>query len=569
MKKKRKIRCILPQKFGIERCTQIQSELSISYPSVQILLGRGYEGPQEMKEFLFPSLDALHDPFLLRDMDRATDRIIKAIKGKEPILIYGDYDVDGITSIAVLVKNFIRLGADVYYYIPNRIKEGYGLSEGGIRSAGEKGFKLIITVDCGINASDEVKLAKSLGIDVIITDHHIPRVELKDAFAVIDPLSNGEVYPFKKLAGVGVAFKLLEAIFSKLNMGKEELFSDLDLVALGTVADVVPLIGENRILARKGIERLRKTDKIGLLALIEKSGAKKQNLGTYEIGFILAPRLNASGRLNTANKSLELLLTKDREKAWENATFLEGVNRERQELQKKVMRESIEIIEREGYAQGVQGIVLAKDDWHEGVVGIAASKMAEKYGRPTILISTPDRFGKGSGRSIKSFSLLNALDKCKEYLIRYGGHRYAAGITIDKEKIDDFRTAFNRVVAEQLNEEALISNLQIDCLLSFREINKELLSELENLEPYGAGNGQPVFMTSKIDFVGYPRIVGNNHLKVKVREDNIVLETIGFGKGEEAKKIETAKQIYTICYYLKENEYRNKKRIQLQLLHIE
>ncbi|MCK4575419.1 single-stranded-DNA-specific exonuclease RecJ, partial [candidate division WOR-3 bacterium] len=368
------------------------------------MIHRGYRSVKQIKDFLSPSLDKLSDPFLFRDMDKATDRIIRAIRGKEPIIIYGDYDVDGTSSIALLVRNLQKCNSHPFYYVPHRLKEGYGLSKKGLRSIKNEGFKLIITVDCGINAVEEIQLAKELGIDVIVTDHHTPKRNLLDAFAVINPKRDGENYPYLELSGVGVAFKLIDALYYKIGKERSEIFRDLDLVALGTIADVVPLNGENRILAKKGIDMLNKTEKTGLLALIQRSGLKKGAIGAYEIGFILGPRLNASGRLDSAVKTVEILLTEERERAWEYATILDKSNKIRQELHGKVVKESIEIIKEKEYDKGINGIVLAKEDWHEGVVGIAASKIAEKYSRPTILISTAGEFGKGSGRSIKSFS---------------------------------------------------------------------------------------------------------------------------------------------------------------------
>ncbi len=552
-----------------EDIRELQKKLSLSLPIIKILIHRGYRSVKQIKDFLSPSLDKLSDPFLFRDMDKATDRIIRAIRGKEPIIIYGDYDVDGTSSIALLVRNLQKCNSHPFYYVPHRLKEGYGLSKKGLRSIKNEGFKLIITVDCGINAVEEIQLAEELGIDVIVTDHHTPKRNLLDAFAVINPKRDGENYPYLELSGVGVAFKLIDALFFKIGKERSEIFRDLDLVALGTIADVVPLNGENRILAKKGIDMLNKTEKTGLLALIQRSGLKKGAIGAYEIGFILGPRLNASGRLDSAVKTVEILLTEERERAWEYATILDKSNKVRQELHGKVVKESIEIIKEKEYDKGINGIVLAKEDWHEGVVGIAASKIAEKYSRPTILISTAGEFGKGSGRSIKSFSILDALERCKEYLIRYGGHRYAVGITIDKDMIPGFRTAFNNIVREQLKEQDLVKTIESDCELTFKEIDKILLSEIKMLEPFGVGNPQPIFLTKNVDFVGYPRIVGKDHLKIKVREDNIVFEAIGFGQADAVKSIEMGKKVYSIFYHLKESKYRNRKEVQLHLLKIE
>lgn len=541
---------------------------SLSEPTVQILLNRGYRTEESIQDFLFPSLDNLFDPFLFNDMDKATSRIIKAIQEREPFLVYGDYDVDGVSSVTLLIRNLIRLNADVYYYIPDRIKEGYGISQAGIESAKKKGFKLVITVDCGINAHDKLEYARQNGIDVIVTDHHSPKMDFQDAFAVINPKVEEEQYPFNELAGVGVAFKVIQGLYMKLERAPDELFSDLDLVALGTVADIVSLTGENRLLVKKGIEVLNDTKKTGLLALIKRSGLKCGDIGSGEISFVLAPRINAVGRIGNAGDAVELLLTQDRGKAWRYATSLEEINRVRQKYHEKVVKDSIDIIESRGYNEGIGGIVIASDDWHEGVVGIAASKIAERYSRPTILISTAGNLGKGSGRSIKPFYLLDALDECSEYLHKYGGHRYAAGITIEKDMIGDFRGAFNSIVKEHLDENDLRKELDIDCKVSFVDISERFVSELKKLEPFGYDNRKPIFITENVDFVGYPKIVGNNHLKIKARDSETVLQTIGFGKGDIASSIEIGKPVYDLCYRVKENRYRGRKNINLHILHI-
>ena len=567
---KKEIRCYKPSVISEDTLNGLKSTLPLSKPIIQILLNRGYTELQEIKDFLTPSLSQLHNPFLFSNMERATDRIYRALKEKEMIVIYGDYDVDGVTSIALLTKNLSNLSGNVLYYIPHRIKEGYGVSEKGIKTILDKGGKLIITVDCGINAINEVKFAAQNGIDVIITDHHIPKVIVNDAYAIINPKSEGEKYPFKELAGVGVAFKLIEAVYRRFGENIEDkLYNDLDLVALGTIADLVPLIGENRILARKGLEFLNKTEKVGINALINKTKLRKGDIGTYEIGYILGPRLNASGRLDTAMRSVELLLTSDRSRAWEFAEFLDRSNRLRQSLHEKVIKDSIRIVEDKKYDKELGGIVIARDDWHEGVVGIAASKIAEKYTRPTILISTAGEVGKGSGRSVKSFSLLDALNRCKEYLSKYGGHRYAAGITIEKDKIANFRDAFNEIVKEQLKEDDLIPEIHADSIIDFDEIDNDLLSQMKQLEPFGIKNPEPVFLTEKVDFVGFPKIVGNNHLKTKVRQNGVVLEAIGFGKGDVMDEIEIGKTQYNIYFKIKENFFRGRKKLQLHLVHIQ
>jgi len=564
----KKILCRPPKQFSESEIDKFREIFSLSHPIVQILFNRRLDTKEKIESFLYPSLENLLDPFIFNDMDKATNRIMRAIKEKEPILVYGDYDADGISSIALVLRNLRALSAEAYYYVPNRLTEGYGINKKAVKIISEKGFKLIITVDCGINAESEVELAKNLGMDVIVTDHHVPKEELRSAYAVINPKTKGEKYPFKELAGVGVSFKLLSGVFSKAKRDGEMLQS-LDLVAIGTIADVVSMTGENRILVKSGIDVLNNTDKIGISALIEKSGLKKGKIGAYEVGYVLAPRINASGRLDTAYDSVELLLTDDRGKAWEYANALNTKNRIRQELHRKVATDSIRIIEKEGYDKMQGGIVLAKEDWHEGVVGIAASKIAEDYSRPTILISTAGEFGKGSGRSVKSFSLLDALDSCRDYLLKYGGHRHAVGLTIRKEKISEFRQAFNKVVRERLIAEDLVNEMNSEAALFFSEIDGKLILELKQLEPFGIDNPEPIFLTENVDFVGYPKIVGKNHIKIKVRENNIVLDSIGFGKAEIAKDLEIGMKIYSIYYFLRENTYMNKRKIQLNLLHLE
>jgi single-stranded-DNA-specific exonuclease len=542
--------------------------VSLSTPIVSVLLNRGLDDPESIRSFITPSLDSLHDPFEFSSMERAVERITRAIAEKERILVYGDYDVDGVSSIALLVRNLLSLHADVSYFVPHRVTEGYGFSGTHLRAFQKKGVALIITVDCGINAQEAIDEARGLGIDVIVTDHHPPQRTLEGACAVIDPKGYDERYPFKELAGVGVAFKLVDALRRKQGQERAHL-QDLDLVALGTIADIVPLFGENRILARIGLERIGETEKTGLRALMEKSRVTHKNITTYDVGYILGPRLNASGRLESAETSIELLLTEDREYAWKCATALEEANMKRQELHEKVMRESMALVEERGYDKDIGAIVLARDDWHEGVVGIAASKIAERYARPTILISTAGKVGKGSGRSIHAFSLLNALHSCKEHLLRYGGHMYAAGITIEKDQISLFRDSLNKVVQETLSEDDLISKVHCDYELHFEEIDQGLINELKLLAPFGSGNPKPIFLTPQAEVVGYPRIVGTNHLKLKFREGENVFEAIGFGMGDAVGMIEQGTGPLCICYRVEENEYRNRRSIQLRLAHIE
>jgi single-stranded-DNA-specific exonuclease len=568
MDRRKRTRCVPPRTFPREAVMRFEKEFALSSPTISVLLNRGMDTCDAVRRFLSPSLDDLHDPFLFREMELAVARIIKAIKERERILVYGDYDVDGVSAIALIVRNLLSLNADCSYFVPHRLREGYGFSSAHMEAFRKKGISLIITVDCGINAQKAIEDAGRSGIDVIVTDHHTPQKRLHGAYAVIDAKAEGEEYPFKELAGVGVAFKLMDALFTKLGQRRDSLV-DIDLVALGTVADIVPLVGENRILAKLGMERLNETEKVGLRALIEKSRRKKGVISTYDVGYVLGPRLNASGRLESAETSIELLLTEDRARAWDYAVLLDEENRKRQELHEKVIRESIEMIEEHRYDRGVGAIVLAKDDWHEGVVGIAASKIVERYARPTILISTAGEIGKGSGRSIHAFGILDALHSCREHLTRYGGHKYAAGITIEKENIPRFREAFNAVVRKTLNCEDLVKTLSCDYELHFAEIDQKMVDEMRLLEPFGVGNPKPLFFSSNAEIVGYPRIVGTNHLKLKFRQGEFVFEAIGFDMGEYIGTIEREHATCAICYRVEENEYRQRKTIQLQLAHLE
>lgn len=557
-----------PEPCDNDRVAQLMARSSLSRPTICVLLRRGLDEVTPITRFLSPSLEDLHDPFMFRDMERAVQRIRKAIAQRQRILIYGDYDVDGVSSVALLMRNLLALDADVCYFVPHRVREGYGFSPVHLHSFKKNGVALIITVDCGINAQQAISEAGQLGIDVIVTDHHPPQRPIEGAHAVIDPKAYGEPYPFKDLAGVGVAFKLADALCRE--QGREEqVIPDLDLVALGTVADIVPLVGENRILAKVGMGKLGDTEKVGLRALLEKCGRTGGRISTYDVGYVLGPRLNASGRLESAETSIELLLTEDRERAWEYATLLDEANSKRQVLHEKVIKESIVMIEEEGYDREIGGIVLAKEDWHEGVVGIAASKLVERYARPTILISTAGNVGKGSGRSIHAFGLLEALHSCKEYLVRYGGHTYAAGITIEKQCIPLFRKAFNEVVRGALSEEDIVTKVQGDCELKFAEIDRPLVRELRLLEPFGIGNPRPVFFTPRVEVVGYPRIVGSNHLKMKIRQGENVLEAIGFGMGDHIRSVECRTDPLSIFYRVEENVYRNRTSIQLRLVHLE
>ncbi len=493
-------------------------------------------GISKIDTFLNPDIDSFNDPFKLKNVREGSRRIIKAIENREKISIYGDYDTDGVTATALLLIILRKLNADVDYYIPHRLKEGYGLNKNGIQKLRERGTELIVTVDCGINATSEIKLAKELGMDIIITDHHIPARE-NPADIVINPKLSKE-YPYKELAGVGVAFKLCQGIQKISNFPQNFLFWNLDLVALGTVADVMPLTGENRVITLLGLKIMNERRRPGIKALL-RNAEYKGRIKANHISFILAPRINALGRLKEAGENVELLTTYNEKEAERLAKILEDYNTERGKLQEQILKSALKILQSLDMKTNREGIVLSHPKWHEGVVGIVASKIAEKFYRPTILIAEKEDICKGSGRSIPEFDIMEALVEAEEFLEDFGGHPQACGISIKKENIKPFKEIFNRVVREKLKEKDLTRKITVDFPLSLHFINDELIKKISFLAPFGVGNPSPIFSTSNLEIVGSPKIVGKNHLKFMVRQDDKYFPSIGFSQG---KKLEFLKR---------------------------
>ncbi|MFQ5952096.1 MAG: single-stranded-DNA-specific exonuclease RecJ [Candidatus Omnitrophota bacterium] len=500
----------------------------------QLLLNRDIRTPEQAQAFLFGSLSDCHDPFLMKDMERSASRIKEAVDKKEKILIYGDYDVDGVTSMALLSYVLEELGADYTTYIPNRLEEGYGLNIRGVAQAREEGVKLLVTVDCGINSMEEVACANNYGIDVIITDHHeVKENELPPAYAIVDPHRPDCRYPFKHLAGVGVAYKLARALMK----GNEEVADrHLDLVALGTIADISPLSGENRILSKIGLRQLQDTDKEGLKALMEAARINQKALTCRHIGFIIGPRINATGRVGSANTALELLMCKDPTRAREIAKELDKQNRNRQTIEKDILKEAIERTENELDVKKDKVIVLADEGWHPGVLGIVASRLVEEYYLPTILIALEDDIGRGSGRSVDGFDLFKAIMSAGEYLITFGGHEAACGIRIRKGCVDGFREKLNKVAWEFFPEkEEMLPELNIDLNLPISYIGVKLIDELRMLMPHGPGNVAPVFSTNGMKVKNRPRDIGRNGFKFLAECGNIVCEAVTFRKNDVVK----------------------------------
>ncbi len=549
----------------VEQARKLARELSIPYVTAKILCARGLCDIDQATKFLNPSLQQLFDPFVLPGMKAGVERVIQALKNNEKMMIYGDYDVDGITGTALMFLVLNRLGGSVSYYLPNRLLEGYGISEDGLEEAVKRDIDLLISVDCGITAVDEVRIATEKGIDCIITDHHEPGPELPKAQVIINPKLDSPDKPGYELSAVGVAFKFAQALYSQLNQDQSELEDHLDLVALGTAADIVPLVGENRILTKFGLEQVARTNKPGLKALIFISGIMGHKIGTGQIVFILAPRINAVGRLGDAQKAIKLLTTKDETQANAIARVLNAENKRRKDIDEQTLNEALELIETTIDIKNDRAIVLSSYGWHQGVIGIVASRIVERFNRPTVMIAIDGGEGKGSARSIPGFHLYEALKQCEEYLNRYGGHKYAAGLSIDPDKIEPFRRKLNQVSASMLSEEDLIPKLSIDSELELESINDELMQVLEKFAPFGPMNTRPIFVTYNAEVVGTPYIVGSNHLRLKVRRGDRVFDVIGFGFGDVLRSMPSRPTYVDMAYVLEYNNWNGQNRIQLRL----
>ena len=465
----------------------------------------------------------------------------------EKMCIYGDYDVDGITATSLLIIFFRELGIDVSYYIPERISEGYGLNIPAIKKIRESGADLIITVDCGISDIDEIEEAKGLGIDVIITDHHHVPDRLPDAVAILNPEQKDCAYPFKYLAGVGIAFKLIKGVRAAIREEKwfqgilPNLKRHLDLVALGTIADITPLVDENHILVKYGLEEITNTSKIGLNSLKVISGINEKDIDTYDIGFVLAPRLNAAGRIGRGAMGVELLIAEDISSAMEISKYLDGLNRERQRMQEEVLREARGIIEKEfgtELPESTRTIILASDKWHPGVIGIVASKIVDDYFRPTILISLDGERGRGSARSTPFFHIYDGLKECRDLLINFGGHKFAAGLTIERKKIDEFRERFNMILKTNTSDDNSIPQIDIDAVVDLKDLNKDVVKAINSLGPFGHSNPQPILLARGVRVIGEHTMVGKNgeHLKFKVLNGSRTMDVIGFNMSYMAEE---------------------------------
>lgn len=526
----------------------------------KIIVNRHVVNDEDVRIFITPTRDDFHDPFLFKGMDIAVERIIKAINNKEKILIYGDYDVDGITSTTVLKKYLMDRGISVDTYIPNRLHEGYGLNKNAIDTIKERNIDLIITVDCGISAIEEVDYAVSLGMDVIVTDHHEVGEKLPNALAVIDAKRKDNTYPFRSLAGVGVVFKLIQALSIKLEIKPEEYLKYLDLVCVGTISDIVPLEGENRTIAKLGLMLIKVTRNLGLRELIKSSGYKEIDSNTISFG--VAPRINACGRMGHEEKSLKLFLAEDLESATKITKELNEYNTLRQSTEKAIYEEAIQEIDR-NHLDEKNSIVLGGKGWHHGVIGIVSSKVTDKYYKPSILLSFEDDIAKGSGRSVPGFDLYEGLTKCEDLLEKYGGHSMAVGLTLKKENLEKFKERFEQIAKEK-NIKELVPIIYIDDELKLKDINMDLVKGLSILEPFGEANKVPLFLIRNLKIDSIRALSEGRHLKLTLRDENFVINAIGFELGYLAEEYRIGDRI-DVVGTLEINSFNGFRSIQINM----
>jgi single-stranded-DNA-specific exonuclease len=553
------------------RAARLADAVKVPPIVARLLCQRGLDDPELAARFLNPSLDHLHDPFALAGMSTAVDRILAGIARKERIAIHGDYDVDGITSTVIVRRALELLGADVVHFIPERLKDGYGLQPAAIERLHADGVAVIISVDCGIRGADAARKARELGVDLIITDHHEPDVELPPALAVINPKRHDCPYPDKYLAGVGVALKLVQALCRR--SGRESwLPGFIKVAAIGTLADVVPLVGENRVIAKVGLDLLtRGPHKVGLRALLDISGLTGKTIDSYHISFQLAPRVNAAGRMSTPDIATRLLLAADEtmaEEVRQLAMQLDGENLRRQEEEAEILAAAKKVATTDPDIGARSVLVVAGDGWHRGVIGIVASKLVDAFHRPAIVLSVEDGVAHGSCRSISKFDMLGALERCAPMLIRFGGHRQAAGLALEAARIREFRAAVNAVADETLGPEDLMPRLKIDSDLTFRDITGSVAAGVVSLAPFGAGNARPVFAARHVEIVDGPRKLKERHLKMALKQDGRIFRAVAWRSAERYDDLEARRAgggAVDVAFSLEQNQYNGETYVELTL----
>ncbi len=558
-------RWVLKPKKNVDKTNKLQQELGVNHIIAELLINREIETFDQAREFFRPSIEHLHDPFLMQDMDRAINRIEQAIGNKEKILIYGDYDVDGTTAVSVVYSFFRDFHSGLEFYIPDRYSEGYGISTQGIDYAKENGFTLIIALDCGIKANDKIDYANSKGIDFIIGDHHLPGDTLPEAYAVLDPKRKDCSYPYKELSGCGIGFKIIQAFIKQNGMDMGLAYQYLDLVAVSIASDIVPITGENRILTHFGLKKLNTNPSCGLQALIDLSTHKSGLFTVNDIVFQIGPRINAAGRIDHAKDAVKLLTSRTLAEATIYSASVDDQNNTRKGYDLKITEEALALLDNNTQLQSRKTTVLYKEDWHKGVIGIVASRLTERYYRPTIILTHTNGHIAGSARSVLGFDLYEALSECSDLLDQYGGHKYAAGLTMQTSNVGLFQQRFEEVVSKTIKPEMLQQEVLIEKEIKLSEIDSKFYKILHQFQPYGPQNEAPTFLCKQVQMGYNAYVVGNTHLKFSVKQaDSAIFDCIGFGLGDFAEKINLGKP-FDICFSIEENTWRGKKNLQLNV----
>jgi single-stranded-DNA-specific exonuclease len=547
-----------------DKVDSLQKELNIHPALCKILVQRGFETFDKAKDFFRPQLSQLHDPWLMKDMDKAVERIQSAIENEEKILVFGDYDVDGTTSVACLYSLLKKIHTHIDFYIPNRYREGYGVSKAGIEFAKENGFTLVIALDCGIKSVALIAYARELDIDFIVCDHHLPDSELPPAVAILNPKQKDCHYPYKELCGCGVGFKLIMALADRLKLPEDYVFENLDLVATAIAADIVPITGENRVLAYYGLKKANENPNYGIKALGFLSSLKKE-LHINNLVFMIAPRVNAAGRMDDAEKAVKMFIAGSYEEALHYAEMLHSDNTDRKEADGNITTEALTMIEGNQEWLSRKSTVVFQPHWHKGVVGIVASRLIEHYHRPTVVLTQSGDYASGSARSVPGFNLYEAVHACKEHLLGYGGHFAAAGLTMELEKVESFRKLFEEVVASTIDPEFLVAEVTIDAEINFSDIQWPFYNIVQQMEPFGPENLRPVFIARNVSDMGYSKIVKEDHIRFVLRQNNITFTGIGFGMAEKFHLM-LHKQPLDIVFKIDENEWNGQKSLQLRMI---
>ena len=547
-------------KVDKEQVEKLQENYKINRLLATLLVNREITTEEKITKFLNPKRSDFYNPFGMPDMEKAINRILKAIDNNEKIIIYGDYDVDGITSVAVLKSFLEERGLDIGVYIPNRLNEGYGLNKDAVKNISENGYKLMITVDCGITAIEEVEYAKSLGIETIITDHHEPIEDLPNAVAVVDAKRKDNKYECRNLAGVGVVFKFIQALSIKMGLDEKEYLKYLDIVCVGTISDIVPLTDENRVIVKLGLKLVEQTRNLGLKEILQSCGYSKINSTTISFG--VAPRINACGRMGHQEEALNLLLSKNPEKVKELSLKLNEYNKTRQDIKKNIFQEAVDKIEKNNLTKN-STLVVYGNNWHHGVIGIVSSKITELYFKPSILLSEEEGEYKGSGRSINGFDLHEALMQCSQSIKKFGGHAMAVGITIEKDKIEEFEEVFEKIAKEK-NVDKIIPIINVDAEIKLDEINKEMVDSLKELEPYGEANKMPVFAFKNLKIDSIRSLTNGKNLKLTVKDNKNIVNAIGFNLGELAESYKIGDKV-DIVGNLEINSFNGIESIQINI----